>query len=253
MRASLLLSALSATAWAAPTFPKITADASIPENIRTISEYFNLLATKVQDSRILANPPVCDLSKVSLPAAAASLPGPSAGLVLKHVAIGRGTQNYTCASGNPSDAPKAVGAVATLFNASCVVAASPDLAFTLARAALQFPLDQSETTQRLSPSNLGVSGVHFFTADGTPFFNLDVSSSWKLGEIPCGKNGSAPAPKDAPKGLKGEGAVPWLKLNAKPGATGGLQEVYRVETVGGSAPATCEGMPSNFEVQYSTQ
>jgi hypothetical protein len=58
---------------------------------------------------------------------------------------------------------------------------------------------------------------------------------------------------DAPRGLKGEAAVAWLKLIAKDGATGGLQEVYRVETVGGSPPATCAGMPGTFEIQYATQ
>jgi hypothetical protein len=174
-------------------------------------------------------------------------------VTLKHIAIGRGTQNYTCNTNNPSDAPKAVGALATLYNASCIVATNADLATTLARASLHFQVSQSEATQKLAPSNLAISGRHFFMGDGTPFFNLDVSTAWKLGEIPCGKNGSMPAPVDAPKGLAGETAVPWLKLNAKQGATGGLQEVYRVQTVGGSAPATCDGMPASFEMQYATE
>jgi hypothetical protein len=181
------------------------------------------------------------------------MPAPSEGLTLKHIAIGRGTQNYTCELDKPDGAPKANGALATLFNASCIAAMSPELAAALTRAALHFDLAQSETAQKLSPSNLARSGVHFFTDSTTPFFNLDVSSAWKLGEIPCGKAGSAPAPQNAGRGLGGEAAVPWLKLSAKQGATGGLQEVYRVETVGGSAPATCKGMPQSFEVQYSTQ
>jgi hypothetical protein len=112
---------------------------------------------------------------------------------------------------------------------------------------------QSEATQHLAPSNLALSGVHFFTDATTALFKLDSSPRWHLGEIPCGKNASAAAPADAPTGLKGEGAVAWLKLNAKAGATGGLQEVYRVETVGGSPPKTCEGMGEGFEVQYATQ
>lgn len=86
-----------------------------------------------------------------------------------------------------------------------------------------------------------------------PFFNLDVSPQWQLGELPCSKAGAMPAPGSAAKGLGGELAVPWLKLTAKDGATGGLQEVYRVETVGGSAPATCSGMPASFEVEYATE
>ncbi|KAK4138595.1 hypothetical protein BT67DRAFT_476478 [Trichocladium antarcticum] len=254
MHASLLLvSALAASVWAAPTYPQVDADAAIPDNIRAISEYFNLLASKVQDSRILSTPPTCDLSQVSLPAAAAGLPPPSAGLTLKHIAIGRGTQNYTCDPRNSTAAPVPTGAVATLFNASCVAATSPALASVLGRAALHFSLPQSASARALSPSNLAVSGRHYFTGDGVPFFDLDVAPQRPLGAIPCGKAGAMAAPATAGRGLGGESAVPWLKLTAKPGATGGLQEVYRVETVGGSAPATCSGMPAGFEVQYVTQ
>lgn len=68
MRASsLLVAALGASVWAAPAYPSIDPLDALPDNIRAIMDYFNLLATKVQDSRLLANPPVCDLSKVSLP------------------------------------------------------------------------------------------------------------------------------------------------------------------------------------------
>jgi hypothetical protein len=52
-------------------------------------------------------------------------------------------------------------------------------------------------------------------------------------------------------GPSGSAAVPWLKLLAKDGATGGIKEVYRVDTAGGSAPATCQGQPANIQVQYS--
>jgi hypothetical protein len=69
MHASLFfLSALGASVWAAPTYPRIDADASVPDSIRTVSEYFNLLATKVRESRLQDAVPVCDLSHLSLPA-----------------------------------------------------------------------------------------------------------------------------------------------------------------------------------------
>jgi hypothetical protein len=67
MHASLfLVSTLAASVWAAPTYPKITEDAA--DSIQSVSEYFNLLASKVQESRSWAAPPACDLSSVSLPA-----------------------------------------------------------------------------------------------------------------------------------------------------------------------------------------
>jgi hypothetical protein len=104
----------------------------------------------------------------------------------------------------------------------------------------------------MAPSNLVVSGVHYFTGLTTPFFNLDTASA-KLGQAPTAKNASTNAPANAPKGQHGEAAVTWLKLLTTAGATGDLQEVYRLETAGGSAPATCAGMPAAFEVQYSAQ
>jgi hypothetical protein len=169
---------------------------------------------------------------------------------LKHVAVGRGTQNYTCDINNATAAPVQIGAMATLFNASCVASTYPDLAIMLTKLALQFNLTDDEAT--LGPSNLAISGKHFFTNTTTPFFDLD-RPNLELGEAPCAKINSTAAPTDAPKSPNGATAVPWLKLQTRNGATGGLQEVFRVETAGGSAPAVCGGMPASFEVQYSAQ
>ena len=162
--------------------------------------------------------------------------------------------------------PVANGAVASLFNASCVVSAYPDISAMLSSVSLNFNLSDLSSVpssaltfpasflkQTLAPtSGMAVSGAHFFTNSSTPFFNMDASQ-WKIGEAPCAKNNSTPAPEAAAKGQQGEKAVPWLKLITRPGATGGLQEVYRVETAGGSAPETCTGMPASFEVQYAAQ
>jgi hypothetical protein len=76
-----------------------------------------------------------------------------------------------------------------------------------------------------------------------------------IGFAPCAKNNSVPAPAGASvgQGGVGAGAVPWLKLVTRLGATGGLEEVYRINTAGGSAPATCAGMPATFEVQYAAE
>lgn len=195
---------------------------------------------------------------------APGLPDVTEGLVLKHVAIGRGTQNYTCDLSNSTAVPSAVGAVATLFNASCIAATYPDLLNMLPRVTLAFNLTTSEsgayadnlvpasTDQRLAPGNYMISGHHYFLTTTTPFFNLDTTNG-NLGEVPAAKNATASAPEDAPTGQNGEKAVAWLKLHAKEGATGRIQEVYRVETAGGSQPATCTGMAAEFEVQYSAQ
>jgi len=98
-----------------------------------------------------------------------------------------------------------------------------------------------------------VSGVHYFNSLGQPFFDIDAADK---GHVTVKLNNSIPAPFDSATGVQGEKAVGWLKLVARDedgSATKGLREVYRLDTVGGSAPATCEGMPETFEVQYVAQ
>lgn len=64
---SLVASALCAVALSAPTIP------SVPQaGMKVISDYFNLLATKVAASKVHAVAPICDLGKAVLPIACAS-------------------------------------------------------------------------------------------------------------------------------------------------------------------------------------
>ncbi|KAF6238484.1 hypothetical protein HO173_003452 [Letharia columbiana] len=50
-----------------------------------------------------------------------TLPPPSQGLTVYHVALGRGLQNYTCPlDAGSSDVPIALGAVANLYNTTCM-------------------------------------------------------------------------------------------------------------------------------------
>lgn len=69
----------------------------------------------------------------------------------------------------------------------------------------------------------------------------------KLSAVP------APATASVGQGGVGLGAVPWLKLATRLGATDGLEEVYRINTAGGSAPATCAGMPLAFQIEYAAE
>jgi len=247
-----VVSALCAVALSAPAL-NFPGGVEGPGEIKILTDYFQMLAQKVQEGKNMAQAPVCDVSKAVMPVASPTpLAAPSAGLVLKHVAVGRGTQNYTCGT-NETAAPTAVGAVATLYNATCLASTYPDLLERVPNVALQFNLTDSQRST-LAPSNLVVSGHHYFTNTTTPFFDLD-SSAIKIGTAPCSKLAAVPAPPTASKGQynKGDGAVPWLKLVARDGATGNLEEVYRVNTAGGNPPATCAGMPAAFEVQYAAE
>ncbi|TWU74699.1 hypothetical protein ED733_004893 [Metarhizium rileyi] len=247
MRSSTILTvAFAAAVMAAPTGPTLDMKDNPVSALGSLSEYFNLIAAKVQLAKVLSTAPVCDLSKAHMPSGIDGLPSPDDGLTVRHVAVGRGTQNYTCDPNNAAASPKAAGALATLFNASCIAALYPDILSQIPAMAVHFKLDEAET---LGSTVMSRSGVHYFDGS-TPFFNLDTPAS-TIGQVPCAKNSSAKAPSTAAVGQNGEKAVSWLRLTAKDGTTGDIKDVYRVNTAGGSPPATCKDMPAKFEVQYS--
>jgi hypothetical protein len=102
-----------------------------------------------------------------------------------------------------------------------------------------------------------VLGRHFFTLlnkTASPVFALDRLAQSPFPEAQVSKINSTDAPKSAYPGLACEGAVPWLYLaDRKELSTGGIDTVYRLETAGGKAPATCKGLTRSFEVQYAAQ
>lgn len=172
------------------------------------------------------------------------LPPPSAGLTLGHVAIGRGTQNYTCASNTAADVPKLQGANATLFNATCYTVRSPSVLASIPAISLGHNVDLNDDVQKYL-----VSGHHEFTAAGVPLFSL-VTPKANYGYVQGKSIANSTAPADASRGENGLGSVPWLKLNA---VEGDYKEVYRINTAGGVAPKTCEGMADRFYVQYAAE
>ncbi|KAF7157168.1 hypothetical protein CNMCM6106_002250 [Aspergillus hiratsukae] len=197
-----------------------------------------------------ANPtlPLCDTEP--------ALPAPSHGLKLKFVALGRGTQNYTCASSEESASPVAVGAVATLFDASCLVSHSPTILHELPSAVSKVSSDAlgllamllGQMTSRTS-SGL-ILGEHYFTAKGAPMFDLRLGGhkDW----IQAKKGSSVPAASQSSSDSKdGDQNVPWLKLGFADGL--GIREVYRIHTSGGQPPASCKGQKESFDVEYAAE
>ncbi|KAH7309456.1 hypothetical protein B0I35DRAFT_482232 [Stachybotrys elegans] len=246
---TILFSTLAVVASAAPTSRasfRETTDAS--DALEKVSDYFNLLANKVQFARIMDQAPACDVSRAQMPIAPEALPAPAAGHRVHHVAVGRGTQNYTCDTSNSTAVPAAQGAVAVLFNASCIAALYPDLLQAIPGMAVHFTVDEA---QQLGPAGLQVSGHHYFIDNTTPAFDLsgpDHDFGMYIGK----KANGTDAPTTAAVGLGGEKAVPWLRLGSIEGTTQNMQEVYRVNTAGGSAPATCAGQPESFQIEYAT-
>ncbi|CAI7656608.1 unnamed protein product [Penicillium glandicola] len=199
----------------------------------------------------------CSLKNVSLSlnATKSALPVPSTNLTLKYVALGRGTQNYTCPSNATSKSkttiqPTAVGAAATLFDASCIASSSLALLHEVPAIISATPLGSlafmaSLVAQGTRSTNL-IIGEHYFNAGGDPVFDMGLSgsNSW----IDASKTASTPAP-DSTSGSCGD--VPWLKLGYKNGT--GIQEVYRVVTSQGDPPLTCAGQNTTIEVAYAAE
>jgi hypothetical protein len=163
-----------------------------------------------------ATEPTCDLSGLQQPAN--TLTPPTTGLELEIIARGKGTQNYTCA--DAAAKPVAIGAVASLFNASCTVA-----------------------NGGLGDVQEDAVGKHFFADNTTPEFDIIGIANTQFKKT---ENMTAPT---------GAQDVPWLKLDAV-GSSSPVKLVYRLNTEGGVAPATCSGQAANsvvtvpYEAEY---
>ena len=177
---------------------------------------------------------------------------------LFQVVIGRGTQNYTCDLSNATAVPEPVGAVASLFNVSCIAADMPELLAKLPGIALD--LSAVPSTQDNAKGNAmmkDMSGHHYFVNDTTPYFNMDTSL-YSYGKGALKKTAVADAPDDAivgPRG-KGDGAVAWLMLSMNDYPEWGqpdFKAVYRLNTAGGNPPKMCTGQLESFTVEYASE
>lgn len=161
-----------------------------------------------------------------------ALPPPTARL--QYVLLGVGTQNYSC-TGLTGKAPTQIGALADLYDITPLANCEESAAELLPRYIVN-------ATDLGQASQYPKFGKHFFTTTTTPTFDLTSVGQKFYGM----KSGSTPAPANAPKGPGGEAAVAWLYLTQNAGyPSSDVTSVYRVETAGGSPPATC---PSEAEI-----
>ncbi|KAI5844282.1 hypothetical protein BZA05DRAFT_438916 [Tricharina praecox] len=206
-----------------------------------------------EDSRV-ARVTGCSLDRAVMPTiqqdgyAELSSPSPR---TPKRVVLGKGTQNYTCSTSTASVAPAAYGAYALLYDASCLAQNFPAVLHSM--PAMLLAMEEKKIRALLGLCSIMGDkkvevGLHYFTDATTPVFEFTKSGS---SDIFVGKKTEGvPAPSAAPQG--DHGAVDWLRLSAIEG-TRGFSDVYRVNTAGGMAPRTCEGMPAKFEIPYATE
>ncbi|OJJ45656.1 hypothetical protein ASPZODRAFT_68845 [Penicilliopsis zonata CBS 506.65] len=244
---SLFLAGLMASiAFAAPA-PGIFNNAYKRSN--RMEEYYSRVSKHIHDSKRTGSASsTCDTSSISLPAYASSLPSPS-GQTLAYVTVGVGTQNYTCANSSASATPEAIGALAGLFNATCIAADYPEIIDLLPNIVYDMDVSANATSlSMLPPANLLLLGYQYFSDLTTPVFDLDTEDQ-NDGIAYTKKNDTLDAPSDAIQGAYG--AVQWLYLTTTNETVGKYSSIYRVMTAGGDAPTTCEGMPDSFTVPYA--
>ncbi|OKL64164.1 hypothetical protein UA08_01062 [Talaromyces atroroseus] len=247
---ALVLASVATIAAAAPTnnvFNNVyDYNSNLEEFYCKVSSYIEQFAGDVASA-------TCDMSNVALPAAASVLPSPTG--TLKYVAIGRGTQNYTCADSTEDTVPVQIGAVANLYDASCIAANFSDLLDLLTEIVIDFALPNSSVQTPLAPANIDLLGHHYFSNSTTPTFNLNTTPEKQYGIAMASKKDAIDAPYGSIVGQNNEGygATTWLYLTTIAGTVGDYKEVYRVNTAGGNAPTNCSGQASTIEIQYSAQ
>lgn len=159
-------------------------------------------------------------------------------------------QNYTCADSTADSKPAAIGALASLFDATCIAANYPDIMAILPNAVVSAPVPTGPAP-KLLPANLDLLGHHYFQ-ETTPVFNLDTTPKQQNGIAFVSIGDKISAPVGSYPGVNNQGAVSWLYLpTMTDGTVGKYSSVYRVNTAGGSPPATCEGMPPVISVDYA--
>ncbi|KAG8808787.1 hypothetical protein FRC17_003773, partial [Serendipita sp. 399] len=165
------------------------------------------------------------------------------------IALGVGTQNYTCsAAGTYASA----GAVATLFDLSCLVNDPLKRFATIQDDLFKLPAPARNALVSLlarTPLNIG---AHYFIKNPLPNGtgnNPKFAQQTNGGAISTvlAKKAGIPAPN-------GGGAnVDWLQLSALEGFGQWATTVFRVDTKAGQPPASCSQVNSTITVPYAAK
>lgn len=183
------------------------------------------------------------VTTLNLNAVSSGLPTPTASPAI--IALGVGTQNYTCNSTAGTYSSNV--AIADLYDITSMLKSN-----TKDSICKLYLKNSQECESEDNPLQLSLIGEHYFDASSKP--NFDFSRSQK-GHLQAKKGAGVPAPDSASKGV-GEyknGAVDWLYLlDNGAGASIDLLSVYRVQTAGGKPPSSCTG-GEQIEIPYAAE
>ncbi|CAK3946144.1 Hypothetical predicted protein [Lecanosticta acicola] len=202
---------------------------------------------------------------------ASPLPSPTG--TLKSIQLGLGFQNYTCSSSAWIQTVPSAGAIANLYDITRLVTQYTSDSYT--QTTLHAFEDCLKATFcQPSPGNnycaschqiataalsASLSGLHFFEQINnaqTPNFHIWAPPPTTDSDeyLSAKKVGTAKAAQNAYAGANALGAVAWLYLvDNGDGRTKNLKSVYRIETAGGVAPASCEVPGETLQVPYAAE
>ena len=181
--------------------------------------------------------------QLNLKAVSPGLPPPTSSPSI--IALGVGTQNYTCNSTTSTYSSNV--AVADLYDITNLVTSS-----TKDSLCILYLKNSQDCNADDNPLKLNHVGQHYFDASSKPNFDFTKSG---YGWLQAKKGAGVPAPNTASKGVEPHknGAVDWLYLlDNGAGVSQTLQSVYRVETAGGKPPATCSGN-EQIQIPYAAE
>jgi len=188
----------------------------------------------------------CDVSNdvIPLPSGQTALTAPSAAKPI-FIAAGLGTQNYSCSAAGTYTS---IGAVAELFDASCIYNAISSISSNGASSAIAIAAMKAALGSK--PSLLG---HHYFVNNPTgaagvsPTF--DFRSDSQKGNpnafVITAKIGDILAPNNPTKNID------WLELQAIPGQGDLATNVFRIFTFGGQPPTSCTPGSAPITVPYA--
>ncbi|CCO35027.1 hypothetical protein BN14_09140 [Rhizoctonia solani AG-1 IB] len=163
-------------------------------------------------------------AQLALPTSTAfSIPS---GVQPEYIALGVGTQNYTCSS---TGTYTSAGAVATLIDISCLEQSDPDTFQNVQTYAYNVIGNWNSVISILGPY-VHVLGKHYFISQSgsiAPKFDFSQNGN---GYVVAKKIAGASSPD-------GTQNVDWLELQNTSGSL--AKYVYRVNTQGGQPPASC--------------
>ncbi|EZF76010.1 hypothetical protein H105_02545 [Trichophyton soudanense CBS 452.61] len=138
----------------------------------------------------------CDISTRKLPKRGnpPELPDPEANLRLKYITFGVGTQNYTCAGGVTKPTP--IGAVATLYDGSCLNNINARAMSILNYITLHTSVSSASWVLE-SFLKMPKLGQHYFT-EGRPFFDLTTRGGSDRAFVSVVASVPAPSGLDVP-------------------------------------------------------